>query len=248
MGYLIRLEVFEGPFDLLLELIDRSEIDIWDIPIATIAQQYLDYLKQMQEMDLVISGDFLVMAATLLEIKTKMLIPSDPHPETGEIEEEEDPREELIQRLLEYKFYKQAAHFLAEHGELASGMYPKGYRPNQEKKTPLFTNPIGQVSLEQLTNYYHQVIEVAEENRKVREIKRHVSLSERVGQVRLSLARQKKLAFSDLLDGEDRIGIVVTFLAVLELIRMKELIAYQRESFGEIFLRLKDVSEQEEVI
>lgn len=115
MSYLVKLEVFEGPFDLLLNLIEKAEIDIMDIPIARITEDYLDYLRQMQELDLVVSGDFLVMAATLLQIKAQMLLPKKPPADPDlEGEDEADPRAELVRQLLEYKFYKEVAQVLKE--------------------------------------------------------------------------------------------------------------------------------------
>ena len=125
MGYLVKLEVFEGQFDLLLSLIEQAEIDIMDIPIAQITEDYLEYLRQMQELDLVVSGDFLVMAATLLQIKAKMLLPKKPKTgDSDDIEEEEDPREQLVMQLLEYKFYKEAAQILQERAEQIT-VYPR---------------------------------------------------------------------------------------------------------------------------
>ena len=118
MGYLVKLEIFEGPFDLLLSLIEKAEIDIMDIPIARITEDYLDYLRQMQELDLVVSGDFLVMAATLLQIKAQMLLPKKPPADPdAEEEAEADPREELVRQLLEYKFYKEVAQILKEQAD-----------------------------------------------------------------------------------------------------------------------------------
>ena len=126
MGYLVKLEVFEGPFDLLLSLIERAEIDILDIPIAQLADDYLDYLHQMQEHDLAVSGEFLVMATTLLQIKARMLLPKPPAID-GEEYDEEDPREDLVARLLEYKFYKEVANLLQEHYQAAEAVYPGSY-------------------------------------------------------------------------------------------------------------------------
>src|SRR5574344_16979 len=112
MDYKIMIDVFEGPMDLLLHLIEKAEIDIYDIPINLIAEQFLDYIRQMEELNLDITSDFLVMAATLLEIKSKMLLPKDKVPEDESFVEEEDPRMELVSRLVEYKKYKDAAEEL----------------------------------------------------------------------------------------------------------------------------------------
>lgn len=117
MGYVVKLEVYQGPFDLLLDLIAKNEVDIWDIPIATIAEQYLEYLYSLQEKDLAIAGEFLVMAATLIRLKSRLLLPQEPVEEDGDAEPE-DPRRELVEQLLRYKFFKEAAEFLkARYGE-----------------------------------------------------------------------------------------------------------------------------------
>src|SRR5690554_2444973 len=126
MGYIIQLEVYQGPFDLLLDLIAQNEIDIWDIPIATITQQYLEYLYSLQERDLAIAGEFLVMAATLIRIKSRLLLPEKPQEE--ETEEEKDPRQELVEQLLRYKFFKEVALLLRDKYDDAVCFYPKGQR------------------------------------------------------------------------------------------------------------------------
>jgi len=109
MGYLIQLEVYEGPFDLLLDLISKNEVDIWDIPIASITEQYLEYLYSLQEQNLAITGEFLVMAATLIRIKSRMLLPPEPV-EEDELDEDFDPRRELVEQLLRYKFIKEVSY------------------------------------------------------------------------------------------------------------------------------------------
>ena len=122
MSYRIKLEVFEGPLDLLLYLIKRDELNIYDIPIAQITDQYLGYLDMMQLLDLDVVGDFLVMAATLMQIKSKMLLPPDP---TEEEQEPEDPRDELVRRLLEYKKFKEAAETLHEKALVRQDFFPR---------------------------------------------------------------------------------------------------------------------------
>lgn len=119
MGYQIELDVYHGPFDLLLDLIAQNEVDLWDIPIATITEQYLEYLYSLQEQDLAITGEFLVMAATLIRIKSRLLLPQEPLASEDE-EEPEDPRTELVEQLVRYKFFKEVAGFLEHrYGEAA---------------------------------------------------------------------------------------------------------------------------------
>src|SRR5262249_22154615 len=124
-AYRVKLEIFEGPLDLLLYLIRKDEIDIYDIPIAHITEQYLSYLGLMQELDIAVAGDFLVMASTLIYIKSKLLLPPDPKAE-GEEDLNEDPRAELVERLLEYQKYKSASQMLYSRGEIEGACYTRG--------------------------------------------------------------------------------------------------------------------------
>ncbi len=232
--YQVDLEVYQGPFDLLLDLIESEQIDIWDIPIARIAGQYLDHLRQMQEMDLAVGSEFLVMAATLLEIKAKMLLPA-PLQEEDEGEEEEDPREGLVARLLEYKMYKEIANHLKHREQETSGHYTRGYIRECTDTGPIFTNPVG-VDLRQLAGALEQALEAAEEVEAVEQIQRQVSIEERIGELRLQLSREHRVRLSQLFEGAQRWDIIVTFLAVLELIRMGEIKGRQRQAFSDISL------------
>lgn len=237
MSYLVRLEVFEGPFDLLLDLIDKEKVDIWDIPIATITAGYLEYLHQMKQLDLAVSAEFLVMAATLLQIKAKMLLPPEPQlSDTLDDEEGEDPRDKLVEQLLTYKFYKEAARTLQEKGEGGFGVYPRGWQGENLPKVPVYTNPVGDLTLEDLVNLFEQVLEAACDQRKTTEIKRRVSVKERIGEIKTRLQEERRLAFSQLLDGAGVWDIIVTFLAVLELIKLREIRGKQGIDFGEIYI------------
>ncbi len=244
MGYLVRLEVYEGPFDLLLNLIERDQIDILDIPIAKIAQEYLAYLKQMQERDLVVSGDFLVIAATLLRIKSTMLLPR--NPEFEEVSEFEDPREELIAQLLEYKFYKEVAQTLVDRNQQATAMYPRLHYESNEKKLPIYTNPVGDSSIHQLASLYQQVLHVVKESAHVHEVQRRISLSECMQELRVRLIAGHETTFTQLVGARDRYHTIVTFLAILELVKKREIIIIQHQDFGEIYLEL--IQDQEVVL
>ena len=236
MGYLVKLEIFEGPFDLLLSLIDKAEIDIMDIPIAQITEDYLDYLRQMQELDLVVSGDFLVMAATLLQIKAKMLLPKKPPLDPDSVgEEEADPREELVRKLLEYKFYKEVAQILKEQADQVA-VFPRAYFEANSEQAPIYVNCVGDVDAKVLAGLFAQVLAALEESNKVTYIKRDMSLAEAIGKLRLTLAERKSVVFSELLVQRDRIFIIYTFLAVLELIKLREIYAIQDRLFGDIRL------------
>ncbi|HHX02300.1 MAG TPA: segregation/condensation protein A [Firmicutes bacterium] len=236
MGYLVKLEIFEGPFDLLLSLIDKAEIDIMDIPIAQITEDYLDYLRQMQELDLVVSGDFLVMAATLLQIKAQMLLPKKPPLDPDSVgEEEADPREELVRKLLEYKFYKEVAQILKEQADQVA-VFPRAYFEANSEQAPIYVNCVGDVDAKVLAGLFAQVLAALDESNKVTYIKRDLSLAEAISKLRLTLAERKSVVFSELLVQRDRIFIIYTFLAVLELIKLREIYAIQDRLFGDIRL------------
>lgn len=235
MSYLVKLEVFEGPFDLLLNLIEKAEIDIMDIPIARITEDYLDYLRQMQELDLVVSGDFLVMAATLLQIKAQMLLPKKPSADPDlEGEDEADPRAELVRQLLEYKFYKEVAQVLKERVDEVA-VFPRAYYEALDK-APIYTNCVGDADAEVLAGLFAQVLAALDESKKVTYIKRDMSLAEAIANLRLILRQQQTVTFRELLVRKDRLFIIYTFLAVLELIKLREIYAIQERLFGEIRL------------
>ncbi|HQD70340.1 MAG TPA: segregation/condensation protein A [Limnochordia bacterium] len=235
MSYLVKLEVFEGPFDLLLNLIEKAEIDIMDIPIARITEDYLDYLRQMQELDLVVSGDFLVMAATLLQIKAQMLLPKKPPADPDlEGEDEADPRAELVRQLLEYKFYKEVAQVLKERVDEVA-VFPRAYYEALDKAL-IYTNCVGDADAEVLAGLFAQVLAALDESKKVTYIKRDMSLAEAIANLRLILRQQQTVTFRELLVRKDRLFIIYTFLAVLELIKLREIYAIQERLFGEIRL------------
>ncbi|NLJ81038.1 MAG: segregation/condensation protein A [Firmicutes bacterium] len=229
MGYLIQLEVYEGPFDLLLDLISQNEIDIWDIPIAVITEQYLEYLYSLREQDLAITGEFLVMAATLIRIKSRLLLPEEP------VEEEEaDPRQELVQQLIRYKFFKDIALFLKKKYQAAIRFYPKGQNHVRLEQAPVYTNLTGDLTLLELKDIYKELFLETQKKPQVHAVTPRVSVQKRLELVRLQLAGQPNIIFSQLLADQSPLEIVVTFLAVLELARLGEIRLVQEESFGEI--------------
>ncbi|NMB00522.1 MAG: segregation/condensation protein A [Firmicutes bacterium] len=233
MGYVIELEVYQGPFDLLLDLITQNEVDIWDIPIATITEQYLDYLHSLQEMDLAITGEFLVMAATLIRIKSRLLLPQE-SVDTDDPEESEDPRTELVEQLLRYKFFKEVAEFLRERHNSASSHYTKGQPAAYYDLTPIYTNPVGDVTVNELSDLYYNLFKELETEEPVHTISAGFSMEERLALVRLQLVGKPRLSFFELLRDESPTEIVGTFLAVLELVRLGEINVVQSKMFGEI--------------
>ncbi|MCK9526642.1 MAG: segregation/condensation protein A [Limnochordia bacterium] len=236
MGYRIELDVYQGPFDLLLDLIAHNKVDLWDIPIATITEQYLEYLYSLQEQDLAITGEFLVMAATLIRIKSRLLLPQEP-PETEDEDEHQDPRIELVEQLVRYKFFKEVSTFLAGRYAEAARHFTRGQRMESLDLTPEYTDPIGDLTLSALGELYHQLLIELEREPPVHTISGAVSLPERLALVRLQLVGQPRATFSALLRDSSAAEIVVTFLAVLELVRLGEITMVQTRSFGEIDVR-----------
>ena len=235
-GCQIHLPVFDGPFDLLLHLIREEQVDICDIPIARITDQYLDYLARMEELDLDIASEFLVMAATLLTIKARMLLPKPPA-EAGE--EAEDARQELVRDLLEYVRFKEAAEQMEQLHQAAS---LRIRRPNeQELYVNLFhdENPLSGKTLADLQAAFTKVLEKAAHQEKVLSIPReHVTLRDKLDELfRLIGSHREGLRFSDAFSGcRSRMELVVTFLALLELIRQRVIRVSQDDQFGEIYM------------
>ena len=234
-GYQIHLPVFDGPFDLLLHLIREEQVDIYDIPIARITDQYLEYLARMEELDLDIASEFLVMAATLLTIKARMLLPR-PQTEEGE---EEDARAELVHDLLEYMRFKEAAVQMSQLRETSSRLIR---RPNeQELYVNLFSeeNPLSGKTLSDLQAAFNQVLEKAAKKETVFSIQREqVTLRDKLDQLfRLISGHEQGVRFSDAFAGcFSRVELVVTFLALLELIRQRVIRVSQDNQFGEIYM------------
>ncbi len=240
MGYVIELDAYQGPFDLLLDLIAKNEVDLWDIPIAAITEQYLEYLYSLQEKDLAITGEFLVMAATLIRIKSRLLLPPEPLDENLE-EAEEDPRTELIEQLVRYKFFKEVTEFLQSRYEEASKQFTRGQRVESYDLTPVYTNPFGELTLEEITALHNHLLTEIEKEPPVHNVSSTFSLQERLALVRLQLVGQPRATFSDLVRGSCTAEIVVTFLAILELVRLGEVALVQAKSCGEIDVRSLEV-------
>lgn len=229
MTYKVRLELFEGPLDLLLHLIKKDEINIYDIPIATITKQYLDYMEIMKLLDINIAGEFLVMAATLMYIKSKMLLPPD---EKNEETIEEDPRVELVRRLLEYKKFKEAANELKVKESTQRDVY--GRRVSEEE----YRDDSGEyfeANLFDLINAFGKIMKEVSKEVFYEVIKDEFTVEEKMHDIFHILVKNPVITFTDLFrDAKSRLEIVTTFLALLELIRLKEVIVTQNKLFGEI--------------
>ena len=217
-GVTFKLPRFEGPLDLLMHLIKRDEIDIHDIPIARITKQYLDYIELMRMLDLEVAGDFLVMAATLMRIKAKMLLPL---PASNEEEDEGDPREELVQRLLEYRLYKEAAQGMQGREAERRTWHERGMVPGEGDAGPL---PLAPATLFDLIGALQRVMAGYDIEDKMSLIAREVA---EVGELRFSLIMSRSHA---------RMEIIVSFMALLELIKLGRVIVIQDANFDDILI------------
>ncbi|WPD20108.1 segregation and condensation protein A [Thermaerobacter composti] len=236
MAYTVRLDRFEGPLDLLLQLIERQEIDIHDIPIARITEQYLEHLEAMRRLDLEVTSEFVVLAAQLIEIKARMLLPPEPRAQEEEAAEEPDPREELVRRLLEYRRYKEAARYLSQLAEQHGGRYPR----LAEAIEPLAGELSGLegVTLEDLVRAFATVLAAARETPEVVVEPEEVTVAQQMDAIlRLLAATAGPVTFRACFSGRaTRLEVVVTFLALLELIRQGRVRVRQDRAFGEIVL------------
>ena len=250
LPYQVRIENFEGPLDLLLHLIKKNEINIYDIPVAMIAQQYLAYLEAMEELNLNVAGDFLVMAATLLQIKSKMLLPVD---ETVDDDEDgPDPREELVRRLLEYKAYKEAARQLDDQEKVWREIFWREQALSVEEEVEEDL-PLDNVSLFDLVDALKDVLERNPASRLLEIVPDNLTVRERMNLILETLEGKDSVSFAALFEGSShRMVVVVTFLALLELMRLRVARVFQAETFGPIlvsrmFSLVPDPAELEDV-
>jgi segregation and condensation protein A len=221
----VRLENFEGPLDLLLFLIRKNDLEISDIPIAQITQEYLSYLDLIKELNLEMAGEFLVMASTLMQIKAQMLLPS---PE-GEAAEGPDPRAELVNKLLEYQRYKEAASILAVANERAKDVFYRQVPPPLNKDEFVLS-----ASVFDLMSAFQRLLDDAP--KEVEQILRdEIPLEVKIRHVLELLVERESIAFEELFSrGTSRLEMVVTFMALLELIRVRQITARQSDIFGSI--------------
>ncbi|MCI9398500.1 MAG: segregation/condensation protein A [Lachnospiraceae bacterium] len=243
MALSVKLEVFEGPLDLLLHLIEKNKIDIYDIPIVVITEQYLDYIKNMETEDMNIMSEFLVMAATLLDIKCRMLLPK----EVNEEGEEEDPRAELVQKLLEYKMYKYMAFELRDKQVDAGKSWckkPMLPKEVQDYRYPInYAELIGDMNLAKLHEIFKSVIKRQEY--KIDPIrsqfgtieKDEINLEEKQSYIEEYVRNHKCFSFRKLLERQgSKMEIVVTFLAILEMMKQGLIVIQQEGTFADIVI------------
>ena len=232
----IKLEIFEGPLDLLLHLIKKNEIDICDIPITVITQQYLEYLEVMKSLNLDVAGEFLLMAATLLHIKSKMLLPPSEEEQNEEEKEEEleDPRAELVRRLLEYQRFKEAAlnldqGFLLDREVFARKFFAEKFLEGSEEALS------GEATLFDLLEAVKKILQGIPPEEFQEISLDHLNIKEKIHQIMEHLWEKESLTFGELFTPMTLRGeIVMTFLALLELLRLRMIKIYQAESFGTI--------------
>ncbi len=239
MSYHVKLEIFEGPLDLLLHLIKKHELDIYDIPIAPITQQYLEYLELMKSLDMEIAGDFLVMAATLTHIKSRMLLPPPEHPEADE--DGTDPRAELIRRLLEYKRFKDAAASLEQKEHDWSRVFTREAEAAPE--LPPDDQPLlFDFHLFDLLAALREVLNRAPDAG-IEITAEAVSITEKISHILSRLENTDSVLFAELFDqNTTKAHVIATFMALLELMKNRIVRAVQIEQFGAIRL-MKSVNE-----
>jgi segregation and condensation protein A len=249
MSLEIKLQVFEGPMDLLMHLIDKNQIDIYDIPIVTITEQYMEYINAMQKEDMEVTSEFLVMAATLIDIKCKMLLPK----EVNEDGEEEDPRAELVEKLLEYKMYKYMAFELKDR-QMDAGLswyrsknIPKEVR---EYEAPIdFSDLIGDATLNKLNEIFQELLKRQED--KVDPIrskfgnieKESVDMDAKTLYIKAYIREHSKFSFRQLLEKQhNKTEIIVTFLIILEEMKLGEIEIEQDGTFADIIITSRKAS------
>ncbi len=229
----IRLQSFEGPLDLLVHLIRKNKVDVYDIPIALITKQYLEYLDLMQELNLDIASEFLVMSATLIHIKSRMLLPR-PETAAGDVTEEEDPRDALVRRLLEHERFKAAAELLHERETLRSAQWTRPDAPVEAIAGEEY-EPELEVDLFSLLAAFKTVLERARERPPVPLPPEQISIEARIEQLLERLSETDACGFEDLFDDvATRPDMIVTFLALLEMIRLKLVRVFQSAQVGAI--------------
>ena len=233
--YEIKLDIFEGPMDLLLYLIRKDELDIYDIPIAHITTQYLGFLQQIHSLNIEQASDFILMAASLMRIKSQIMLPRE---ELGlEGEGEEDPRAELVRRLLEYQQFKEIADWLEVRKEERSGVYLRQLGAGPEIEGPTELRP---VSLFDLLAVYKHVIDNVPENLVHQIIDEEISIDECIENILAVLERQSRVNFAELLLGRDRHALIATFIGVLELLKSQRIRVQQAQPFDEIWIESRE--------
>ena len=229
MAYEIKLDIFEGPLDLLLYLIKKNEIDIYNIPIALITDQYLQYMEIMRSLNLDLAGEYLVLASTLIHIKSRLLLPQE---EKDDLEEEPDPRAELVKQLLEYQSYKEAALCLDSRLLLERDVFKRSYGINETDETE---DDETELNLFDLVKAFQKLVSRMDKQELLEINGERMSLSDRINEIMERLAQRQPLLFTDIIEEvADRRSVIYTLLAILELMKLRMVKAYQSGPFGVI--------------
>jgi segregation and condensation protein A len=242
----VQLPHFEGPLDLLLHLCQKHELNILDIPISFVTEKYLQYLAVMELMQLDVAAEYLVMAATLAHIKSKMLLPAPPPDQEDEVDEDGgDPREALIRRLLEYQKYKNAGEQLAARGVAGRDVFPRGMPPEEVLRDGL--PPLAEVPLFALVEAFQRVLDRSKVKLSHDVVADRISLTDRIGELSDLLRARRRLAFEELFDGLDgKFELVITFLALLEMSKLRMTRLTQTEPLGPLYVELAAADGEEE--
>ena len=234
--YEVKLEVFQGPLDLLLYLIRKDELDVYDIPIAHITAQYLGFLGQIPQLDLEQAGDFILMAATLMKLKSQLLLPRD---EIAGEEGEEDPREELMRRLLEYQQFKEIAEWLYGQRSTQRDIFLRRQRTSEE-----IDHDLQPVSLFDLLSVYKHVLDTVPASLVHRIIEEEVTIEACVDRVLGVLAQRSRVSFFELVQGGGRDTLIATFVSILELLKGQHIRVQQAQPFDEIWIERRETEPQ----
>jgi segregation and condensation protein A len=231
--YKVKLSMFEGPLDLLLFLIRKEEVSIYDIPIARITEQYLDYLRAMEELDIGVAGEFLVMAATLIHIKTQMLLPRDPD---ASDEEMEDPRKELVYQLLEHQKFKGATNVLHQRATMEAAAFTRASMDEDKD------NPEVAATVFQLFEVFKEVMDRRRAITEIEIARDEMTMAEKIAEIKLMLNTSEKISARALFErAASRREMVLIFLAVLELVKELQIRLRQSETFGDITITRREV-------
>jgi len=232
--YEVKLDVFEGPMDLLLYLIRKDELDIYDIPIAHITKHYLGFLEQIHLLDIEQASDFILMAATLMRIKAQMMLPREAG--VGEEGDEGDPRAELMRRLLEYQQFKEVADWLGVQKESRSDVFLRQQGLGEHDLDDGSTPGLKPVSLFDLIKVYKHVLETVPRTIVHQIVEDHVTVEECITHILAALESRSRVRFMDLIEGRDREGLVATFIGVLELLKSQRIRVQQAQPFDDIWI------------
>ena len=244
MEYNIVLKTYEGPMDLLLDLIKENEIDIYDIPIFKITEEFLKYIENMKKLNLTLTSDFILMASTLLEIKSKMLLPKKEEAnEDGELEEE-DPRQDLVESLLEYKRYKEASEILKVQEEYESKSF---YKLRTEIFSMSEMDFLKESNVDKLSLAFFNILKRYKDKEVVGIEREYFKVEDAARKIKLSLHKNKEIKFSDLLhDIVYKVDVITYFLGMLELIKNEYIYADQSNNFADILIKEREYNGQEQ--